>query len=317
MRPDLKIIGGVLVGALAMGCVSSGTYEAKVSLLEKSQRELAEARRAQLDKQSQLDAAEARVRALSIGEQNLKVQLAQARHHLEQLVRPRLRDDEAETQLRQALGALLGDGKVQLVRFQGRPVLRIPERTLFASPQSRAIRKEAIPVLRAVVEALKATGRTYRVAGHSNELAVRPGQPAPRDLSWSRALTVTRFFEQNGLDPWHVFPAAHGGYTPISGDHTKEALESNRRIEVLLLPFKLVEQMPERVFQRDGQAAPAPAQPLRQGRGPDGLMRRGGGVNARPRAVSPPPAAAPSPAAPPRSGKPKSGGGGFEGGGGL
>ena len=56
------------------------------------------------------------------------------------------------------------------------------------------------------------------------------------ELSAARAINVTRFLQEQGLDPTILMAAAYGEYKPVAPNDSAEGKAKNRRIEIILVP---------------------------------------------------------------------------------
>ncbi len=73
-----------------------------------------------------------------------------------------------------------------------------------------------------------------QIEGHTDNLPVKKGQTY-RDnweLSTKRALSVLRYFINQGLDPKKLFASGYGSFQPIDKTNTKIGRMKNRRIEM-------------------------------------------------------------------------------------
>ena len=73
-----------------------------------------------------------------------------------------------------------------------------------------------------------------QIEGHTDNLPVRKGQfyKDNWELSTKRALSVLRFFINQGLDPKKLFASGYGSFQPIDNTNTKIGRVKNRRIEM-------------------------------------------------------------------------------------
>ena len=56
------------------------------------------------------------------------------------------------------------------------------------------------------------------------------------ELSAARAINVTRYLQQQGIDPALLAAVAYGEYKPVASNDTEQGRASNRRIEIILIP---------------------------------------------------------------------------------
>jgi len=55
-------------------------------------------------------------------------------------------------------------------------------------------------------------------------------------LSSARAINVTRYLQQQGIDPMMLSAVAYGEYHPVAKNNSDEGKAKNRRIEIILAP---------------------------------------------------------------------------------
>ena len=83
----------------------------------------------------------------------------------------------------------------------------------------------------------KFNDRRFLVIGHSDNQPLKSTTFKDNwDLSAARALTVTRFLVQAGMDPKNLLPAGSGDSDPIVPNNSAANLARNRRIEIALMP---------------------------------------------------------------------------------
>lgn len=74
-----------------------------------------------------------------------------------------------------------------------------------------------------------------RVDGHTDKRPIRTGQfPSNWELSSARAISVVRFFIEQGIPANRLVAAGFGEYQPIDPRDTEDAFRRNRRIEMKL-----------------------------------------------------------------------------------
>jgi chemotaxis protein MotB len=103
------------------------------------------------------------------------------------------------------------------------------------------VKQEGLDVLQRVVEILKnVKDKSIRVEGHTDNVKIKgrlaKQYPTNWELSAARALNVTKYLQQQGLDPVLLSATAFGEYQPVAGNDTPEGRAKNRRIAIILLP---------------------------------------------------------------------------------
>lgn len=147
--------------------------------------------------------------------------------------------DQLKKRLEKRLRPYLMDKRtsqtVQIESANGKLTVRLAASAFFDSSHS-ALRPEALPVLDAIADELKQTGRPVRVEAHTDNSAVSgSGYKNNWELSAARAATVTNFIEQgHGIDPELLTAAGRGSAHPLVANDSAEHREMNRRVEMVV-----------------------------------------------------------------------------------
>jgi chemotaxis protein MotB len=131
-------------------------------------------------------------------------------------------------------------GQIVITELKGKLTVDVVDKVLFDSGQAE-IKPEGLAVLKKVVDILiPVTDKIIRVEGHTDNVPIKGGlakrYPTNWELSAARAITVTRYLENEGLDPALLSAAAFGEYQPVADNATAEGRAKNRRIAIVLLP---------------------------------------------------------------------------------
>ena len=129
-------------------------------------------------------------------------------------------------------------GQVKVSARRGSLVLSLPAEVLFPSGVADLSEDGKLKVLEVGLTLKKFPDRRFLVIGHSDT------QPLPKtsvfkdnwELSTARALTVTRFLVQAGMDSKNLLPAGSGEHDPIAPNNNAKDMQRNRRIEIALMP---------------------------------------------------------------------------------
>jgi chemotaxis protein MotB len=102
-----------------------------------------------------------------------------------------------------------------------------------------AAKAQLMPVVQALKDLMpkipKDINWVLRVDGHTDKRPISTPQfPSNWELSTERAISVVRFFMDNGIPPDRLVAAGFGQYQPIDPADTPEAYRRNRRIELKL-----------------------------------------------------------------------------------
>jgi chemotaxis protein MotB len=180
---------------------------------------------------------------------------------------------------------MIDTGQLKVTARRGTLVLSLPSEVLFPSGVADLSKPGELAVLEVGITLKRFPGRRFLVVGHTDDQPLKSSVYKDNwELSTARALTVTRFLVQAGMDPKALLAAGAGENDPVSKDRAR-----NRRIEIVLLPaISELPPLPASLGDDTAKAEAAPAAPA-----PPAAPA------APPKAEAPPPAApAAKPAAP-------------------
>lgn len=133
----------------------------------------------------------------------------------------------------------IAKGQVTISELKGKLTVNMVDSVLFDSGKAE-VKPEGLVVLQKVVDILKTVkDKAVRIEGHTDNVQI-VGQLAKRyptnwELSAARALNVTRYLQQQGLDPAILAAVGYGEYKPVAPNDTDEGRAKNRRIEIVLV----------------------------------------------------------------------------------
>ena len=254
-----------LVALLAVGCgYSEDEWQAQLSKYGKLnsqydqekktnaelQAELERTKQRVSDLTSKLQAMGVNVEQLSTEKQRLSANLDETQRALNEY-KARAAQLEAIKQrfeqLRDKLQKLTNLGlKVQI--RHNRMVISLPGDVLFASGEDK-LKDEGKNVLNAVADVIRKdnqlSARYFQIAGHTDN---KPLSGGPFKDNWGlsamRARQVLVYMISpsesktggGALDPNHLHAAGYGETDPIADNNTDEGRQSNRRVELVLMP---------------------------------------------------------------------------------
>lgn len=239
----------IICATLVVGCVSQSKYDRSLGVLAKYQAEAlqteAERDAAVLAMQGKLEeqagaAAADRERAAK-ERAGLEAEINASREELASVREQRMLAEkrmEEWKRLTSQLAEMISSGKIKVSFRHGRMLVDLPSSVLFASG-SADLQTAGKPTLAEVAKVLKQfPGRQFLVAGHTDNVPiVKTAQFKDNwELSAGRALTVTKFLIDNGLKPASLAAAGYGEFDPVGTNKTEAGKQSNRRIEIVLLP---------------------------------------------------------------------------------
>jgi chemotaxis protein MotB len=236
---NTRLAAVVLAVSALAGCVSTGTYDAKVAELEAC-------RSAQLKSQEQakteLDAQFVALRQLE-SELEGKMQeievcrkaAAAANEYSEKL-------KQREADLRNKLQKELADKDVAISRLKDQLSVQVLDKILFKTGRAD-IQPAGQAVLEKLATVLKDTDDMIRVEGHTDNVPIGAQLKGKYfsnwELSGARASSVVRYFQdQGGIDPLRLEPVGFGEYRPVAPNDSDADKQRNRRVEIVLTAVK-------------------------------------------------------------------------------
>jgi chemotaxis protein MotB len=129
---------------------------------------------------------------------------------------------------------MIDTGALKVTARRGALTLSLPAEVLFPSGVADLSKDGELKVLEVGLTLKKFPDRRLLVVGHSDAQPLKNSVYKDNwELSAARALTVTRFLVQAGMNPKNLLPAGGGEHDPVT---TGKDFARNRRIEILLLP---------------------------------------------------------------------------------
>jgi chemotaxis protein MotB len=243
------------------GCVTTATYEKKSAEADSQAKELAAVKadrdqlkeafanaakeRDELDKvlKSKTDDLSKSIADLRQKTADLEAENTRLKENLAELKKKEA-DVQSESntykQLMQEMKGEVAKGQVTISELKGKLTLDVVDKILFASGQAE-VTKEGLAVLKRVIDILKnVKDKSIRIEGHTDNVKIKGAlvkqYPTNWELSAARAINVTKYLQQQGIDPAFLSATAFGEYKPMAGNDTPEGRAKNRRIAIILLP---------------------------------------------------------------------------------
>lgn len=150
-------------------------------------------------------------------------------------------DELAQTKklLEERLSQEIKDKQVRLQMMEKGLVVTFVADVLFDSGKAK-IKPEAYPILDKVATVLKENVPELNVGieGHTDNVPIKSsGWKSNWELSTARALSVLHYLaEQKGILPERISAIGYGEYRPVASNDTKEGRQTNRRVEIVILP---------------------------------------------------------------------------------
>ncbi len=138
------------------------------------------------------------------------------------------------------------DSKQVTIKKLGQKIqLELSNSILFPSG-SAILGKEGEDVLSKVTETMTQAQEAYEilVEGHTDNVkisaALKKRYPSNWELSAARAAGVVRVLVEQGVDPEYIIASGRAEFSPVASNDTVEGRSQNRRIEILLIPKKII-----------------------------------------------------------------------------
>lgn len=134
----------------------------------------------------------------------------------------------------------ISKGEVTISELKGKLTVNLVDAILFDSGKAE-VKAEGLTVLQKVIDILQGVkDKMIRVEGHTDNLQIHGALakrfPSNWELSAARAINVTRYLQERGIDPNLLAAIAYGEFKPVAGNETEEGRAKNRRIEIILVP---------------------------------------------------------------------------------
>ena len=134
----------------------------------------------------------------------------------------------------------ISQGQVAISELKGKLTVKMVDSILFDSGKAE-VKKGGLEVLGKVISILKdVTDKSIRIEGHTDNVqivgALAKRYPTNWELSAARAVNVTRYLQDQGVDPGNLSAVAYGEWKPVAENDTAEGRAKNRRIEIILVP---------------------------------------------------------------------------------
>jgi len=150
--------------------------------------------------------------------------------------------EKAKLELEEALKKEIGDYKAKLEMTERGLVITFLSEVFFDSGKN-SIRETGKDSLQRVAEVLNKNVSDSNVAieGHTDNQPIRhSGWKSNWELSSARALAVLHYLiDECKVSPERLSANGYGEFRPVAQNNTKEDMQKNRRVEIVILPFKI------------------------------------------------------------------------------
>jgi len=187
---------------------------------------------------------------LEIENANLRNRIAQLQkektREVEQVVKEKDRElselEKAKLELEEALKKEIGNYKAKLEMTERGLVITFLSEVFFDSGKD-IIREDGKESIRRVAEVLNRDVPNSNVAieGHTDNQPIKySGWKSNWELSSARALAVLHYLiDECNVKPTRLSANGYGEFRPVALNDTKENMQKNRRVEIVILPSKI------------------------------------------------------------------------------
>jgi chemotaxis protein MotB len=152
---------------------------------------------------------------------------------------PDVTEEQAVQQIKQTIDSGLdqiGLGGLVTAYLNVREVrIRIPDRILFAVDSAELKDLDAFEVLYGIAQVLKEMNYCVNIEGHTADKDIVGEQFKDLwELSTARALTVLRYFQENGIEARRLSAVGCGPTRPVAENDTFQGRALNRRVEIVI-----------------------------------------------------------------------------------
>ena len=141
------------------------------------------------------------------------------------------------TEMLNKFKAMIDSGKLRVRVVRGRMVVELSENILFDSGRATLKKggEEALAEVAGVLASIP--NRDFQIAGHTDNIPIKSRRfPSNWELSTARAVEVTKFLAEHGVDPARLSAAGYADTQPVASNAEPEGRAQNRRIEIVLMP---------------------------------------------------------------------------------
>lgn len=142
-------------------------------------------------------------------------------------------------QLLENMKSEIAQGQVTISELKGKLTVNMEAAILFDSGKAD-VKEDGLVILQKMVDTLKSVkDKAIRIEGHTDNVQISGALtrvfPTNWELSAARAINVTKYLQQQGIDASILSAAAFGEFKPVADNTTKEGRAKNRRIEITLV----------------------------------------------------------------------------------
>ncbi len=171
---------------------------------------------------------------------DLAARLSEEKKARAELMRAR---DELEEKLKKEIE----EKQIRLEMLNKGLVITFVDEILFDSGKAQ-IKKAAYSILDRVAKVLnnQVRNRNIAIEGHTDNQPIRKSKwKSNWELSTARATSVLHYLiDKRSVNPQRLSAVGYGEFRPVVSNKTKEGRQQNRRVEITILPEKIIKKKP-------------------------------------------------------------------------
>jgi len=171
---------------------------------------------------------------------NLAARLNEEKKARAELMRAR---DELEEKLKKEIE----EKQIRLEMLNKGLVITFVDEILFDSGKAE-IKRAAYSILDRVAKVLnnQVRNRNIAIEGHTDNQPIRKSKwKSNWELSTARSTSVLHYLiDKRSVDPGRLSAVGYGEFRPVVSNKTKEGRQQNRRVEITILPEKIIKNKP-------------------------------------------------------------------------
>lgn len=252
MRKSLALFAVVIFACLAItGCYTKSEYTQKSAEADAKTQELAAlqqrydeltaekakllSQRDELDKLLKMESNTMSRNIMDLRKKNAELQAEVEALRVKEVIIQK-QSNTYQDLLKEMKGEI-ANGQITITELKGKLTLDVVDKILFPSGEA-AVKKEGLDVLKRVTDILKTVkDKAIRIEGHTDNKPIHTAKfPSNWELAAARAINVTKYLQQQNIDPAILSAVAFGEFKPIADNGTVEGRAKNRRIAIVLVP---------------------------------------------------------------------------------
>lgn len=120
---------------------------------------------------------------------------------------------------------------VSVVKTDKGVSIRVMDSVFFA-PGSSTLLPAASPILNKIMTLIQDTPYYVNIEGHTDDIPINNNTSLNWDLSTNRAVSVVKYFANNGFNPIRLSASGYGQFHPLLPNITSSNRAKNRRVEI-------------------------------------------------------------------------------------